>query len=149
VQPGGCRVAASSTGLQLAAANKVRFPSARCCRCRAGTSVTHRGRPLINPGGNQPLYFAEPGSNQTGEPINFKKFPGAPLEPDSPLNIVNRLGVPVRNDNTTTPAYLGSGSGSSYPEQYAVVDPANVTGVSPIMPGSPVLLKNKQTGTQL
>jgi hypothetical protein len=65
---------------------------------------------------------------------------------DSPLNIVDRRGVPIRNDNTTTPAYLGTGTGNTYPEQYTAVDPANALSADPIAAGGLAILKNKKTG---
>lgn len=54
--------------------------------------------------------------------------------------------MPVRNDNTTTPAYLGTGTGNTYPEQYRAYDPANALSSDPIAPGSRAILKNAQTG---
>jgi hypothetical protein len=48
----------------------------------AGTGVTYQGRPLINPGGNQPLYFADPGSPvQPNEVVGFDKWPAVGLKP--------------------------------------------------------------------
>lgn len=48
---------------------------------RTGTGVTYQGRPLINPGGNQPLYFADPGSTQPNQLVGFHKFPLPGLKP--------------------------------------------------------------------
>jgi hypothetical protein len=110
----------------------------------AGNGVTFMGRPLVDPGGNQPIYFGRVG--EPGDPVDFMKFPGYPLRPDVPLNIVNRPGVPVRNDNGTTPAYLGSGNGTSLPEQYTPYHPGDIGSTEPIQPGSPVLLRNRETG---
>jgi hypothetical protein len=60
--------------------------------------------------------------------------------------MVDRRGVPIRNDNTTTPAYLGTGTGNTYPEQYTAVHPANALSSDPIAAGGRAILKNKKTG---
>jgi hypothetical protein len=67
---------------------------------------------------------------------------------DAPLNLLDVLGTgfPVRNDNTTTPAYLGSGDGTSPPETYLAVHPSSATSTSLIKPGGSILIKNKQVG---
>ena len=80
--------------------------------------------------------------------------PLAPTQPglpaDAPLNLLDVIGTgyPVRNDNTTTPAYLGSGDGTSSPETYLAVHPANALSTSPIKPGGSILIKNKQVGAK-
>jgi hypothetical protein len=73
-------------------------------------------------------------------------MPPPPHAADSPFNIVDRPGVPIRNDNTTTPAYLGTGTGNTYPEQYTAIDPANALSSDPIAAGGRAILKNKKTG---
>jgi hypothetical protein len=37
---------------------------------------------------------------------------GPPMPANTPINILGPTGSPVRNDNTTSPAYLGSGDGA-------------------------------------
>lgn len=53
----------------------------------AGTGVTYQGRPLVNPGGNQPLYFAAPGSPVQPEAVlGFEELPLLPgLKPGAHL----------------------------------------------------------------
>jgi hypothetical protein len=52
----------------------------------------------------------------------------------------------VRNDNTSSAAYVGSGNGTSPPELYTAYDPDNLGSYNPIQPGETALLQNLQTG---
>jgi hypothetical protein len=88
------------------------------------------------------MYFGAPGSQ--GQPIAFEPAPGPALLPDRPLNLLGSInGQPVRNDDSSSPAYLGSGDGSTPPEQYLAYDPADPGSTEAIPPGGPVILKNK------
>jgi hypothetical protein len=65
---------------------------------------------------------------------------------DSPLNIVDRLGIPIATDNTTTPAYLlDNGKGDTYPEQYTAYNAANSLSPTPIAAGGAMILKSTKT----
>jgi hypothetical protein len=57
-----------------------------------------------------------------------------------------RGGFPIRNDNVTNFAYVGTGTGLSPPENYYAYNPADPSSTAAIPPGSTVFLKNKQTG---
>jgi hypothetical protein len=88
------------------------------------------------------MYFGAPGSQ--GQAIAAKPVPGPSLLPDMPLNLLGSVGgQPVRNDNSTSFGYLGSGDGSTSPEQYLAYDPADPSSTEAIPPGDPVVLKNK------
>jgi hypothetical protein len=52
----------------------------------------------------------------------------------------------VQNTNTTTPAFVGTGDGSTPAEMYQAFDPNDPLSTTPIAPGGSVLLKNSQTG---
>jgi hypothetical protein len=109
---------------------------------RLSQGVSYQGRPLVNPGPGQPMYFGAPGSQ--GQPTTFTPAPGPSLLPDRPLNLLGSIkGRPVRNDASSSPAYLGGGDGSTPPEQYLAYHPADPSSTEPISPGSPALLKNK------
>lgn len=109
---------------------------------RLAPGVSYQGSPLVNPGSGQPMYFGAPGSQ--GQPTTFTPSPGPSLLPDRPLNLLGSIkGRPVRNDASSSPAYLGGGDGSRPPEQYLAYDPADLGSTKPIPPGSPVVLKNK------
>jgi hypothetical protein len=71
---------------------------------------------------------------------------GPPLTPLVPINVLGPSGYPVRNDNTTSISYVGSGNGSSLPEQYVAYHPADPSSSSPIQPGNTTVLKNVATG---
>lgn len=104
--------------------------------------MSYQGTPLVNPGSGQPVYFGAPGSQ--GQPIVFTPAPGPALLLDRPLNLLGSInGQPLRNDNTSSPAYLGTGDGSTPPEQYLAYDPADPGSTEAIPPGGPVILKNK------
>jgi hypothetical protein len=103
----------------------------------AGVGVEYSGQPLINPGNNGSIYFGNPGATATKV-----AFVPPPLQPLTPLNILGHTGYPVRNDNTSSAAYVGSGDGSSPAEQYIAYDPSNPSSSSPIQPGQKAILKN-------
>lgn len=106
-----------------------------------GTGVKYNGRPLVNPGSSQPLYFADPGT--AVPPMTFTPAAGPALEPAVDFNVLsNSSGTPVRNDNSSWAAYVGAGDGTSPPERYMAYSPTDPSSSSPLPPGSPVLLKN-------
>jgi hypothetical protein len=69
-----------------------------------------------------------------------------PLPVNTPISIITATGDFVRNDNTSSLAYTGSGGGTTAAEQYTAVNPSNPTSTSPIQPGHAALLFNKETG---
>jgi hypothetical protein len=66
--------------------------------------------------------------------------------PIIPINWLASDGFPVRNDNLTNFAYLGSGDGLTPPEVYSAYRPDNASDPTPIMPGETTYLRNTQTG---
>jgi hypothetical protein len=108
--------------------------------CPAG--ISYNGMPLINPGGNQPVYFGPPGT--PAPPITFVPAPGPALVPNTPFNfLTNTSGYPVRVDNPTVPAYVGSGDGTSAPEQFLAYHPEDITSTAAMKPGDTTILRNK------
>ena len=71
---------------------------------------------------------------------------GPPLNPIIPINILDKDGFPVRNDNLTNFAYVGSGDGLTPPEIYSAFHPQDPTNTTPIAPGETTYLRNAQTG---
>jgi hypothetical protein len=64
-----------------------------------------------------------------------------------PINILDASGNPVRNDNTTSFAYVGPNDGAQQPpEVYTAFRPANPSDPTPIQPGETTQLRNTQTG---
>jgi hypothetical protein len=55
-------------------------------------------------------------------------------------------GNPVRNDNTSSPSYLGAGNGTTPPELYTAYHPDSLGSITPIQPGETTILTNQQTG---
>jgi hypothetical protein len=94
------------------------------------------------------MYFGAPGTS--GQPISITPVQGPALEPGAPLNLLGSIkGRRVRNNDASSPAYLGSGDGSSPAEQYLAYGPANPSSTKPIQPGAPVILKNKVSCARL
>ncbi len=60
--------------------------------------------------------------------------------------ILSPTGSPVRNDNLTNYAYVGSGNGTTPPELYLAYHADNTSDRSLIQPGQTTLLQNEQTG---
>lgn len=88
------------------------------------------------------MYFGTPGT--TDGRLSFNAAPGPALQPDRPLNLQGSiLGSPVRTDSTGTFAYLGTGNGSSTPEQYLAYHPADPGSTAAIQPGGEVILRSK------
>jgi len=71
---------------------------------------------------------------------------GPPLAANSPINILGPSGYPVRNDNGSSPAYLGAGNGTTPPEIYTAYHPCALGSSVPIQPGDSAILTNAQTG---
>ena len=72
---------------------------------------------------------------------------GTPLQPLTPIKILDKDGNPVRNDNLTNFAYVGPDDGKQQPpEIYTAFRPANPNDPTPIQPGETTQLKNTQTG---
>ena len=72
---------------------------------------------------------------------------GLPITPLIPINILDQNGLPVRNDNATSFAYVGPNDGAQQPpEVFYAYHPANPSDPSPIDPGETAQLKNAQTG---
>lgn len=63
-----------------------------------------------------------------------------------PINILGRSSYPLRNDNITNLAYVGSGDGSTPPEQYMAYHPGNLASTMAIKPGNTTVLLNLLTG---
>lgn len=107
-----------------------------------GTGITYNGRPLVNAGSGSPLYLADPGA--TAPPMGFQPAGGPSLDAGAPFNILgNSTGTPVRNDNATSPAYLGNGGGITPAETYYAYDANDPSKAGPLAPGTPVILRNK------
>ena len=63
------------------------------------------------------------------------------------MNILDKDGFPVRNDNLTNFAYVGPNDGKQQaPEVYSAYRPENPADPTPIQPGETTQLKNTQTG---
>ena len=60
--------------------------------------------------------------------------------------IVDPSGNPVRNDNLTNYAYVGSGNGTTPPEMFLAYHAGNTSDKNPIEPGQTTLLQNAETG---
>jgi hypothetical protein len=109
-----------------------------------GHGATFNGQPLLNPyssGTPGPLYFGNPGD--PNQPLVFEP---PPLPANTPINILGPTGNPVRNDNTSSAAYLGTGNGLSPAERYIAYDPTRPSSTTPIEAGQTAILKNLATG---
>jgi hypothetical protein len=113
-----------------------------------GTGATFNGQPLVNPGGNKPIYFADPNAPGAGTASLATFVPaGQPLTSGSPLNILAPNGYPVRNDNSSSPAYVGKGDGTSDPELYLAYSSQTPSDTgTPIQPGTTTVIKSKASG---
>ncbi len=109
-----------------------------------GAGFSYQGRPFI-PGDQDdgPAYFGSPG--QTAPPT-YVTAPALPA--NAYLNIISpAIGSSyIRNDNTTSLAYAGTGDGSTHPEQYIAQPPGGSPSATSIAVGSPVILRSVQTG---
>ena len=65
---------------------------------------------------------------------------------DVPLNVLGPSGSYVRTDNTTGLAYVGSGNGSTAPEQYVAYHGPDTSNMTPVQPGQTTYLQSEQTG---
>ena len=71
---------------------------------------------------------------------------GPPLPVGTPLSIRTANGSFVRTNNATAAATCSAGDGTTRPEQYSAIDPANLNSVNPIKPGQTTVIKSAQTG---
>jgi hypothetical protein len=71
---------------------------------------------------------------------------GPPLPVDIPLNVLGPSGAYVRTDNASNLGYVGSGNGSTAPEQYVAYHASNTSERSPVQPGQTTYLQSEQTG---
>jgi hypothetical protein len=111
-----------------------------------GHGATYNGQELTNPyssGTPGPLYFGNPGDASPSQPLTFTP---PPLPANKPINVLSPTGNPVRNDNTSSAAYLGTGDGLSPAEQYIAIDPLDPSSTTPIAAGETTILKNLATG---
>ena len=105
-----------------------------------GHGAEYNGQPLTNPytsGTPGPLYFGA-----AGDPSQPLTFNPAPLPTNVPLEILGPTGLPVRNDNSSNAAYVGSGNGTSPFEQYIAYDPNDFSSTTPVQVGQTTILKN-------
>ncbi len=114
--------------------------------------ATSDGVPLVSTGPGAPLLLANTTTvptSATSTAMDFTRT-GPLLPANTPLSIAapsGAAGTPyVRVDNTTAPAYVGEGSGTSAPEQFIAQDPADPDAIKPISPGSMAILRSQQTG---
>jgi hypothetical protein len=64
-----------------------------------------------------------------------------------PINMLNKDGNPVRNDNSNNFAYVGPNDGKQDPpETYIASRPGDPTSPTPIQPGETAQLRSAQTG---
>jgi hypothetical protein len=111
-----------------------------------GNGLEFQGIPLVADGPGLSLVLGA--ATPPNSPPTRLSFPLAPTLPplliNSPLNILDLAsGYPIRDDNTSFPAYLGSGDGTTPPEQFLAFGIAS--DIQSILPGSPGVLKNQQT----
>ncbi len=52
----------------------------------------------------------------------------------------------MREDNSSSPAYAGNGTGSTAPEQFLAISPSAPNSLTPIQPGQTTVLQSVQTG---
>ena len=71
---------------------------------------------------------------------------GPPIPPNTPLKLLDPSGKPLRNDNLTNFAYVGSGNGTTPPELYLAFHAGDLADGSPIQPGDTTKLQNEETG---
>ncbi len=118
-------------------------PTAAATLTYTGTGFTYQGRPFIPGTGGGAAYF---GSVGQPAPPTYVTAPAIPA--NIYINILNpAVGSSyIRNDNTTSLAYAGSSDGSTLPEQYIAQPPGGSPSVTSIPVGSPVILRNAQTG---
>ncbi len=73
-----------------------------------------------------------------------------PIPPIVPINVIispsGAAGFPIRSDNASAFAYLGSGNGLSPPEVYYAYHAGNLTLKTPISPGQTLVMSSSQTG---
>ena len=71
---------------------------------------------------------------------------GPDIPPNTPINIISPNGSYVRSDNVTSPATVGTGTGSTPPEQYLAFHAGNLTDPTPIEPYNTAVLQSVETG---
>jgi hypothetical protein len=105
--------------------------------------------PLVATAPNGPLVLANTTSAALGaDADNLSLQPsGPPVAANTPINLVSAFtGQYVRADNVTTFAYSANGTGSTAPEQFLVVDPANPDSLAPVQAGQTAILRSVATG---
>jgi hypothetical protein len=115
-----------------------------------GSGLAVNGVPMVAPTPGGPLLLANTSNVPLGPDSDNLAFPtaGPDLPANSPINIKTPAPTAgnVRSDSPTAFAYVGSGDGTSLPEQYIAVDPANPSSIDPIRPGEAAVMKSAQTG---
>ncbi len=109
----------------------------------AERGFSYQGKPFVGGGGSQPARF-----DSSVQPVLTTVF-APPLPLDAPINIrapITGIGY-VRTDNATSLAYVGTGDGSTAPEQF-IAYAISATGSS-LPAGGSVYLKSRQTGLYL
>jgi hypothetical protein len=113
-----------------------------------GSGLSYAGVPLVASSSGAPLVLANSTSASLGPSSDDLAFPtaGPPLPANTPLSISTGNGSYVRTDNATGAAYAGAGSGTTAPETFTAVDPADPNSISPILAGEAAVLQSAQTG---
>ncbi len=105
--------------------------------------------PLVSTTPNGPLVLANTTSaalNADSDNLSLQPS-GPPVAANTPINLVSAFtGHYVRADNVTTFAYSANGTGSTAPEQFLVVDPANPDSLTPVQAGQTAILRSVATG---
>jgi hypothetical protein len=78
-------------------------------------------------------------------PPSSTGFSGPPLPTNKPISIKSGSSY-VRTDTTPGAATVGSGSGTSLPEQYVAYTPSNLASTAPVQPGDTAILRSRLTG---
>jgi hypothetical protein len=114
-----------------------------------GSGLSYAGVPLVATSAGAPLVLANSTAANLGPTSdNFVLVSTGPsLATNAPLTIKTSFPSSgyVSVDNSTSPAYIGSGSGTSVPELFTALDPANASNSARILPGQLALLKSSQT----
>ncbi len=123
-------------------------PSGATILTYTGTGLAFQGTPLVQqPVTGTLVLSSDPSCREPGgDKFTFPPAPLPPLTPLEPLNLLDREGYPVRNDNTTNFAYVGKGDGKTPSEQYIAYRPGNPSSRELINAGETTIFKNVLTG---